>query len=340
MLKKTFLTLTLTAASLFLSGTAADAQAAYRKGSGEHVVHNLVWPAKLERQIGFLTSDICQGRATGSRGSSEATFWLAREFKKYGLLPIDGTYCKHFYPGKGLVGHNVMGMMPGSKKSPKDSYVIVCAHYDGVGTIDGTLYPGADSNASGVAAMLSVAEMFSMSKTMGRSYNSNIIFVALDAKEISLGGANELWKRIEKGEYTDPLSGKVINSKNVKMLVNIDQVGSSLSPLKSKREDFLIILGVNSLTQHQKEITGQINTLYGTGLELSYSYYGSEKFTEAFYRKVSDQKPFVEHKKSAVMFTSGITMNNNKTRDTVDTLNLDVLRRRIIFIYHWLEKIL
>ncbi|MCQ2136473.1 MAG: M28 family peptidase, partial [Bacteroidales bacterium] len=334
MLKKTFLITLLAVAQLFLSGNRADAQAAYRKGSGEHLVHNVVWPAKLERQIGFLSSDICQGRATGTRGSTEAAFWIAREFKNNGLLPIDGSYCKHFYPGKGLVGHNVIGMMPGSKKSPKDTYVIVCAHFDGLGTIDGTMYPGADSNASGVAAMISMSEMFSIAKTMGRSFNSNIIFVALDAKGISLGGANELWKKIDKGEYHDPLSGKVINSQNVKMLVNIDQIGSSLSPLKSKREDYLIMLGVNSLTQRQKEITGQINTLYGTGLELAYSYYGSDKFTEIFYKKVSDQKPFVEHHKSAVMFTSGITMNNNKTSDTVSSLNLDVLRRRIIFIYH------
>jgi hypothetical protein len=40
------------------------------------------------------------------------------------------------------------------------------------------------------------------------------------------------------------------------------------------------------------------------------------------------------------MFTSGITMNTNKSRDTVANLNIEVLQKRIYLIYHWLEKML
>jgi len=38
-----------------------------------------------------------------------------------------------------------------------------------------------------------------------------------------------------------------------------------------------------------------------------------------------------------VLFTSGITMNNYKPRDTAETLNYEVLKRRIWLIWHWLE---
>ena len=41
-------------------------------------------------------------------------------------------------------------MLPGSVKNPCDSYVIVGAHYDHLGMLDGKIYPGADANASGV----------------------------------------------------------------------------------------------------------------------------------------------------------------------------------------------
>lgn len=340
MFKKTFATILIAATLLLAGGASAGAQAAYRKGSGEYAMHNLVWPKKLRMQIEFLSSDICQGRGIGSTGHAESAFWIMREFRRCGLMPVNGSLSHHFYPGKGFIGHNIIGLMPGSKKASRDSYVIVMAHYDGIGTIDGTTYPGADSNSSGVTAMISIAEMFNFAKTMGRSFNSNILFVALDAKELSLAGSADLWKKLSQGELTDPISGKPITAKSVKLVVNIDQIGCSLSPLKSGNPDYMIMLGSNSLTQHQRELTGQINTLYGTDLELSYSYYGSDKFTEMFYKRVCDQKVFVEHKKSAVLFTSGITMNNNKPRDTVDTINYEVLKKRIIFIYHWLEKMI
>ena len=76
-----------------------------------------------------------------------------------------------------------------------------------------------------------------------------------------------------------------------------------------------------------------------TGLDLCLSYYGSKTFTEVFY-KLSDQKVFVENRIPAVFFTSGITMNNNKTRDTAETLDYEVLKKRVSLIYHWIESML
>jgi peptide/nickel transport system permease protein len=55
---------------------------------------------------------------------------------------------------------NVLGFLPGTgSEMGLDSHVvIVAAHYDGLGVApDGTLYPGANDNASGVAAMLEIA---------------------------------------------------------------------------------------------------------------------------------------------------------------------------------------
>ena len=40
------------------------------------------------------------------------------------------------------------------------------------------------------------------------------------------------------------------------------------------------------------------------------------------------------------MFTSGITLNNNKPYDDADSLNYDVLRKRIQLIFYYLDKIL
>lgn len=309
-------------------------------------VHNIPDSVKLVRQISFLSDgEICRGRGMGSAGSSEAAWWIARQMRRAGLVQFGDSWFQHFRAGRDKAGtdktgHNVIGMLSGSSKYARDSYVVIAAHYDNVGESGGKVYPGADSNASGVAAMLNLADMFSTRKILGQTYASNIIFVAFDAKEMSLAGSKAFWGLLERKQLVDPVSGKAVTPDKIRFMVNIDQIGSSLSPLPSGRPDYLIMLGNDTLPAAQRDYAGNINEVYGTRLELAFDYYGSQRFTELFYKRVSDQRVFLEHGRKAVMFTSGITMNTNKTTDTVGTLNIGVLRRRIIFIHHWLERMI
>ena len=300
---------------------------------------NLIWEKKLERQVAFLSDTICQGRGTGSRASKEAAFWIEREFRKTGLMMLDSTYTKHFFAGHGHIGHNIMGMLPGSLKSPRDRYVIVGAHYDHLGMLDGKIYPGADANASGVTAMLSLAQMFSSMRTLGKGYDSSIIFVAFDAKELSMAGSEALWKKISDGELHDPVTGEAITPDKIKLMVNIDQVGSTLAPLHRNRTDYLIMLGTHSLDRPDQELLEFCNRRYDLNMDIALDYYGSKNFTDIFYT-LSDQKVFVRNGIPAVLFTSGITMNTNKTWDTVENLDMEVLKKRIFLIYHWIDHIL
>ena len=79
--------------------------------------------------------------------------------------------------------------------------------------------------------------------------------------------------------------------------------------------------------------------IYGIDMDIDLTYYGSKDFTRMFYR-LSDQRVFIDNGIPAVLFTSGITMNTNKTRDTAQTIDLEILRKRILLMYHWLEKML
>lgn len=300
---------------------------------------NLIWENKLDRQVRFLSDTICQGRGTGSRASKEAAFWIEREFKKTGLLKIDSTYTKHFFAGHGHIGHNIIGMLPGSLKTPRDRYVIIGAHYDHLGMLDGKIYPGADANASGVTAMLSLAQMFSSMKTLGKGYDSNIIFVAFDAKELSMAGSQALWNMIKDGQLHDPVTGETITPDKIRLMVNIDQVGSTLAPLHRNRPDYLIMLGTHSLKRPDQDLLEYCNRRYGLFMDIALDYYGSKNFTDVFYT-LSDQKVFVQNKIPAVLFTSGITMNTNKTWDTVENLDMEILKKRIYLIYHWVDHML
>ncbi len=296
---------------------------------------NLIYPAKLEREIGFLTDSICDGRGTGTRGNIEAGAWISRKFNKAGLMQFNSGWSQSFTTSNGTIGHNIIGLLPGSSKKHPDKYIIVGAHYDHLGNIDGRMFPGADSNASGTTALTSLAEMTAMTKTIGRSYIHNIIFVAFDGKEMDMGGSKAFMDVILSKKLIDPVTGKPVTKDKILVMINIDQIGSSMSPLNKDRKDYMIMLDGTKLMNFHKSTLKSANSRYDIDLDLGFTYYGSENFTRLFYG-LSDQKVFADKGIPAVMLTSGITMNNNKTWDNVASLDMEVYIKRIYLIYHWL----
>ena len=128
---------------------------------------------RLQEEVEFLCDTLFNGRATGSKGANEAAFWIARRFKKAGLMRMGGKWSRSFEVSP-AAGHNIIGFMPGMRSGLKEQYVIVTAHYDSHGSIAGNVYPGADSNASGVVALLSIADMFARMKELDFSVITNI----------------------------------------------------------------------------------------------------------------------------------------------------------------------
>ena len=306
------------------------------KASGNEFTHKAVTEARLRSQVEFLSGPHCQGRAMGSEGAKKAAQWISQQFSERGILPMGESYFHPFTAENGSSGSNIIGYISGTSKS---SYIIVAAHYDGLGILGGNMYPGADSNASGVAAMLGVGAMMKEMVKIGKTYRKNIIFVALDGKNADLSGARALWNMLREGTLTNPETGEAVHEDQVTLMVNIDQIGSSLSPLKSGRTDYIILLTAPAADYHRGSLR-VMNDKYGIGLEIGYDYYGSKDFTRMFYERVSDQRPFVENGRPAVMFTSGITMNNNKVRDTASTLDYTVMKKRVWLIFHWIERVI
>ena len=59
-----------------------------------------------------------------------------------------------------VVSRNVIGMIRGSDPARRDEAVVIGAHMDHLGRSGDTWYPGADDNASGVAALIEIARAF------------------------------------------------------------------------------------------------------------------------------------------------------------------------------------
>ena len=318
---------------LLVSAVIASAQSTGYYISARNAEH-LADPAVLRAQVEFLTDSLCAGRACGTTGSVQAQSSIARQYAAIGLKPAPDGWFRGFRTLMGNPAHNVVGFLPGIG----DKYVVIAAHFDHIGTLNGLMYPGADSNASGVAALLTLARMFQHLKELGKTYSPTIIFVALDGKESSLGGSHHLWNEIAGERLIDPYRRVPVRPENVARMVNIDQVGGTEAPIHKGRPDFLMMLCEPENGRRDALLIA--NQTPEVNLDLGFDYYGSKDFTRVFYRTVSDQKPFLDHGIPSVMFTSGITLRNNKVNDTADSLDYDILRRRVLAMFYYLVRVI
>lgn len=82
---------------------------------------------------------------------------------------------------KEIIGHNVVGVIPG--KSKKDEIVVFSGHYDHIGTKKGdgdTIYNGANDDASGITAIIEMARYYHTIKNNERT----LVFAAFTGEEI------------------------------------------------------------------------------------------------------------------------------------------------------------
>lgn len=166
------------------------------------------------RDLQALSDPALEGRLTGSPGSRRAQTIIVERFKALGLEPVDGSYTAKFsFTGKGRGGQrafpdatNLAAMVVG-RREPK-RYVIVSAHYDHLGAPAGRTHPGADDNASGVAAMLAIAGWFA-----AHPPDRSILFLAFDGEEQGLQGAKQF------------VSKPPVPLDRVVAIVNMDMIG-------------------------------------------------------------------------------------------------------------------
>ena len=143
---------------------------------------------RLLRLTETLSADEMMGRAVGTPGNAAARIGLMLEMQRIGLSPVGGTFEHPFVygdtseDGQEKAGVNLIGKIEGAAETGRA--IIVTAHYDHVGVIDGEIYNGADDNASGTAGAIAIAEFF-----MQRPPENDIYIALLDAEEDGLGGA-------------------------------------------------------------------------------------------------------------------------------------------------------
>lgn len=158
---------------------------------------SLFHPDSLRHIVEVLASDSLKGRLTGTAENFKAALFIAEEFKNAGLSHLSGN--NGFFQEIKPSWYNVIGAIKG--KTKPDQIIIFSAHYDHVGegsansirnkSITGDadkIYNGANDNASGIAAVISLAKYFKALDNNERT----LLFIAFTGEELGLLGSNNL----------------------------------------------------------------------------------------------------------------------------------------------------
>ncbi|CAM1334302.1 M28 family peptidase [Tenacibaculum aestuariivivum] len=197
--------------------------------------------------IKVLSSDEFEGRKTGTQGATSAKNYIKERFKKLDVTPLLKNFEQPFTFNKGTETYNainVLGLIKGTTHT--DKYIVLSAHYDHLGIINGKIFNGADDNASGVASLFAFAEYFQKHPP-----KHNIILAAFDAEEISLKGAyyyadNSI---IDLNKIVLNLNFDMISRSNTKKLF---AVGTRYTPILKETITSLDKVGeVELLTGHE-----------------------------------------------------------------------------------------
>ena len=126
---------------------------------------------RMMATVRTLASPAMEGRRTGTPGGQKARDYVRKAYQEIGLdaIRIDAA-------------GNVTGRVTGRDATSRT--IVVSAHYDHVGIVNGTLYPGADDNASGIAALFECARYL-----RAHPPRHSFVFAAFDGEELDLRGA-------------------------------------------------------------------------------------------------------------------------------------------------------
>lgn len=164
--------------------------------------------SQIVDDLKVLSSTGYEGRAPGTKGHAKAVALIIKRMREAGLDSLSKEYTQ-FFNGRKIngtkEGKNVLAYIPG-KKYPHE-FIVVSAHYDHVGIVNGKIYPGASDNASGTAALFSLAKYF---KEHPAGYS--LMFIAFDREESGLEGSRYF------------IANSPVPGNSIKFNLNIDMI--------------------------------------------------------------------------------------------------------------------
>ncbi len=283
----------------------------------------------LEFHVSFLASPRMNGRANGAPELEIALNYLASQAGLNGLKPAgDSGYFQNYrvvrsknamrWPHYTLkpAGNNseengdeetalrnVVAWIEGSDPVLKSEYVVFSCHADHIGRINGEIYPGADDNASGCAALLEIAQAF---RTCTEKPLRSIVFLWLTGEEIGLLGSQAYVKN-----PPFPLDKTVVDL-NIDMIGRVKGIADTTpdTPVTGPNGVFVI-----SDDQSRDLMMIAEDADKRSIIDFDYSLSGRNHHLNLFAR--SDHFNFVMNDIPALFFTTGLHSDYHTTNDVI-----------------------
>ena len=236
------------------------------------------------------------------------------ETKSFHSFPLEqNVYLKTDIQAKRKHTYNVVAQL---NSKNKNRYIVIGAHYDhlgfgGAGTGSrnpdtNAIHYGADDNASGVAAMIEIAQKLASQKDL---LNTNFLFVAFGAEEMGLLGSKHFVQHL-------PVADSLITT-----MINIDMVG------RLKEDQSLQVGGIGTSVEADS-LLNVLNKNYNFKLGLSQEGYGP-----------SDHSSFYSKNIPVFFYSTGAHIDYHTPNDTVGAINLNGLVDVTQFIYDLVFKL-
>lgn len=134
-----------------------------------------------------LASTQMAGRGPGQSGHQQAIAYLQQRLAALGLSPLTATSdATQQFLAPYSTGTNLLAKIDGTDNAA--TAIVLTAHYDHLGVVGDKTYLGADDNASGVAAVLAIADY-----VKHRPLRHTLIVALVDEEERGLVGARALF---------------------------------------------------------------------------------------------------------------------------------------------------
>ena len=275
--------------------------------SPEAIRLNWAASADLKQTVATLSSAELMGRKTQTEGAAKARDYLNRQFQQLGLKPWGTTFEVPFEYSTLFsqeVGSNLVALAPA--RQPTDKWRIVVAHYDHLGIKGGKVYHGADDNASGVAALLAIANHWQAQQRAAPDSlpNINLMFVATDAEEPGLFGSTALVEQLKQR----------MPEAQFELMLNLDMIGHPSRP-------YAIYLEGSRNFYQFPQFRPMLNQSNGLCIKLSHPKPVGRSIQSTNWLRASDHYPFHQAKIPWLYFGVPTHPQYHTPEDTYETLD-------------------
>lgn len=276
---------------------------------------------EIKEHISFLTSNKNAGRYPGGANNKRVVRYLKKQFKSIGLTssnkylqPFNAKLRVEKEKKPVVKTWNIVGIIEGSDSVFKHEYIVLGAHYDhlGLGGIlsksenKNSIHFGADDNASGVAALLEIAEKLVVNKQL---FKRSIIIVAFGAEEQGLLGSKYF------------VNNPPVPLKQIKLMINMDMVG------RLNKEKHVYMGGAGTFP-------GGVELMKNLGKSL-----GLNPIVHAGSVGGSDHVSFYKKNISVLGIHTGGHPQYHTPEDTIDLINFEGEKKVCQYIYQAIFKV-